>query len=289
MNQIALIDRDWSRHLIAALFSLYSVCARGAEPLPDGIYLRAQGQPAPPIRSQDGREVFLGAERELKIQRSELLSDDNANSRFQLHLTTAYDPTLGPDSYLLIVAGTVYRQGGSGASQHVNSSLTFQILEEDNAEQVARYFNIPIAYRRHPGHQLRVSFTPTKQSFASGAEVTAVLRITNIGTKRVAFMKGGRNRAPRDNQYIFSAHLYGQPVPEIGTSQHFGGRASRYVLEPAATFEDTVSLSKWFEFATTGMYEIHGSYFLNFVEPAADSWRTIWTDYVAADFIVRID
>ncbi|MGH8240998.1 MAG: hypothetical protein ACREXP_28820 [Steroidobacteraceae bacterium] len=156
-------------------------------------------------------------------------------------------------------------------------------------EQVARYFDIPIAYRRHPGHKLRVSLTPTKQNFASGAEVAAVLRITHIGAEPVAFMKGGRNRAPRDNQYIFSAHRYGLPVPEIGTSQHFGGMASRYVLEPAATFEDTVSLSKWFEFKTTGFYDIHGWYFLNLIEPAADSWRTIWTDYVAADFIVRID
>lgn len=56
----------------------------------------------------------------------------------------------------------------------------FEILEEDNGKQVARYFEIPIAYRRHPGHQLRVAFTPTKQSFANSAEVTAVLRITTL-------------------------------------------------------------------------------------------------------------
>lgn len=288
MRQIAMIGCNRNHCLIAALLSLCSIPALGAEPLPDGIYLQARGQPAPPIRTQDGREFFLGAKRELKIQRSELLSDDNANSRFQLHLTTAYDPTLSPETYMLIVAGTVYRQGGSGASQE-SSSLTFQILEEDNAKQVARYFDIPIAYRRHPGHKLRVAFTPTKQSFASGAEVTAVLRITNIGTKPIAFLKGGRNRAPRDNQYIFSAHRYGEPVPEIGTSQHFGGRASKYVLQPAATFEDTISLSKWFAFDLTGFYDIHGSYFMNFIEPEADSWRTVWTDYVGADFMVKID
>lgn len=284
-----MIGRDRNRLLIVALFSLYSICALGAEPLPDGIYLHAPGQPAPPIRTQDGREFFLGAKRELKIQRNELLSDDNANSHFQLHLTTAYDPALSPETYLLIVAGTVYRQGGSGASHQESSSLTFQILEEDNAKQVARYFDIPIAYRRHPGHKLRVAFTPTKQSFASGAEVTAVLRITNIGTKPIAFMKGGRNRAPRDNQYIFSAHRYGEPVPEIGTSQHHGGMASKYMLQPAATFEDTISLSKWFAFDMTGFYDIHGSYFMDFIEPEADSWRTVWTDYVGADFMVKID
>jgi len=225
----------------------------------------------------------------MKIQRSELLSDVNANNRFQLHLTTAYDPTLSPETYVLIVAGNVYRQGGSGASQQESSLLTFQILEEDNAKQVARYFDIPIAYRRHPGHKLRVAFTPTKQSFVSGTEVTAVLRITNIGTKPIAFMKGGRNRAARDNQYIFSAHRYGEPVPEIGSSQHHGGLATKYVIQPAATFEDTISLSKWFAFDMTGFYDIHGSYFMGFIDPEADSWRTVWTDYVGADFMVKID
>ena len=39
----------------------------------------------------------------------------------------------------------------------------------------------------------------------------------------------------------------------------------------------------------TGFYDIHGSYFLDFIEPEADSWRTVWTDYVSADFMVKID
>jgi len=255
---------------LAALFYLSSISALGAEPLADGFYLQ-------------------GAKRELKIQKSELLSDDNANSRFQLQLTIPYDPSLNPDTYLLVIAGREYRQGGSGASGKQTSSLTFQILEDDNAKQVARYFDIPIAYHRHPGHKLRVTFTPTQQSFGSGTEVTAVLRITNVGAEPIAFRKGGRNRGSRDNQYIFAAHRYGQPVPEIGTNMHMGGLSSKYVLQPAATFEDTISLSKWFAFDTSGYYDIHGSYFLDFVEPQAQSWRTIWTDYVGADFVVKID
>jgi hypothetical protein len=196
---------------------------------------------------------------------------------------------LNPDTYQLAIGGNVYRQGGSGDSAKQTSLLTFQILGEDNAKQVASYFDIPIAYHRHPGHKLRVTFTPTKQSFASGTEVTAVLRITNVGAEPIAFMKGGRNRGSRDNQYIISANRYTQPVPDIGNSQHFGGMAGKYVLQPAATFEDTISLSKWFAFDTSGHYFIHGSYFLDFVEPDAESWRTIWTDYVSADFVVKID
>lgn len=88
-----MIGLDRSHCLLAALFSLCSIPALGAEPPPDGIYLHAPGQPAAPIRTQDGREFVLGAKRDLEIQRSELLSDDNANSRFQLHLTP---PTTRP-------------------------------------------------------------------------------------------------------------------------------------------------------------------------------------------------
>ena len=37
-----------------------------------------------------------------------------------------------------------------------------------------------------------------------------------------------------------------------------------------------------------GVYEIHGSYYLDFQDPADDSWKTIWEDYATADFVVTI-
>jgi hypothetical protein len=77
-------------------------------------------------------------------------------------------------------------------------------------------------------------------------------------------------------------------VDDIGTSYHFGGLASRQVLKPGKVFEDKISLSKWFAFDKAGVYEIHGSYYLDFNDPDAESWRTIWEDYVSADFTVQI-
>lgn len=276
------------RRLFTALLMLVSTAVLGADQPDDGIYLRAQGEPAPWIESQDGQKLFLGARQELKIQKSELSSQNNANNRFYLHLTIPYDENLGPGSYILIVAGTAYRQSGSGASQKETSSLSFYISGNENTKQVSEYMKTPAVYRRHPQYNLRVSFTPTKQEFSVGEEVTATLQITNVGSNRISFMKGGRNRAARDNQYVFSARHGGKQVDDIGTSYHFGGLASRRVSKPGETFEDKINLGKWFVFDKTGMYEIHGSYYLDFNDPDAESWRTTWEDYVSADFTVRI-
>ena len=179
-------------------------------------------------------------------------------------------------------------QSGSGSSHEQTSSLSFYISGEGHAKKISRFFRTPLIYRRHPRHNLLVSFSSTKQEFLVGAEVNATLRIENVGTHTIGFMKGGRNRAARDNQYVFAARLGGKQVPDVGTSYHFGGLATREVLKAGEVFEDTISLNKWFSFEKAGVYEVLGSYYLNFVEPEADSWRSIWEDYVSAEFLVRI-
>src|SRR5262249_41623137 len=194
----------------------------------------------------------------------------------------------GPSSYILIVDGTAYRLVGSGASQKETSSLNFEVTGDDNAKQVAKYFGTSPPYRRHPGHGLQVSFIPVKQVFETGEEVIVTLRITNVGGNAVSFMQGGRNRAARDNQYIFSARYRGKQVEDIGTSYHFGGMSVRRVLEPSEVFEAKVSLNKWFLFKEAGLYEIHGSYYLDFLDPEDDSWRIILEDYASADFVGTI-
>ena len=274
--------------LTIALLLLCSLAAFGADQPDDGIYLRSQDASAPWIVGQDGQKLFLGPKQNLKIQKGELFSQNNANTRFHLSVTVPYDENIGSSSYILIVAGTSYRQSGSGSSQKKTSSLHFYISEGENAVQVSKYMKIPVGYRKHPRHNLLVSFIPKEKEVGVGEEVIVALRITNVGTNSFSFMKGGRNRAARDNQYVFSARLRGKQIEDIGTSHHFGGLATRRVLKPGDVFEDNISLSKWFSFDKAGMYEVHGSYYLDFNDPHAETWKTIWEDYVSDDFGVRI-
>ena len=265
-------------------FSPFPALAGQAE---NGIYERSQGTAAVLVRAQGGQEVRFGKRATLQILKTEMFSQNKENTQFSLSVTIPYDPGLGPSSYILFVDGTAYRQGGAGSSQK-GSSLSFYITGDDKAQQVAKYFGTSVRYRRHPGYKLQVSFIPAKSEFETGEEVIVTLRITNVGTKAIAFMQGGRNRAARDNQYIFSARYQGKQVEDIGTSYHFGGMSVRRVLEPSEVFEAKVSLNKWFLFKEAGLYEIHGSYYLDFLDPEDDSWRIIWEDYASADFVVTI-
>ena len=263
----------------------YSVRTGQAE---NGIYERSQDTSAALVRAQDGQEVRFGKRATLQILKTEMFSQNKENTQFSLSVTIPYDPGLGPSSYILFVDGTAYQQRGAGSSQKETSSLNFYITGDDKAQQVAKYFGTSLRYRRHPGYELQVSFIPAKPEFETGEEVIVTLRITNVGPKAIAFMQGGRNRAARDNQYIFSARYQGKQVEDIGTSYHFGGMSVRRVLEPSEVFEAKVSLQKWFLFKEAGLYEIHGSYYLDFQEPEDGPWKTIWEDYASADFILKI-
>ncbi len=282
------------KRFTAALLLLVSTCALGADRPHDGFYLRAQGEPAPWIKSQDGQKLFLGAKQTLKIQRSDLSSVNNANTRFNLSVAVPNDGSIWPPTYILIVADTAYRQVTSFVSRDRTSSsyFCFEVSEEKNAKQVSEYMKTPLLCRRRPRHKLRVSFTPTEQKFSVGDEVTATLRIANVGTNSVSFRRDVRNRAARDNEYAFSARHRGKQVEDIGTSLRFRGFSSvfsvRRVLKPGEVFEDEISLSKWFSFDKAGTYEVHGSYYLAFYDSDALSSRVIWKDHVSADFTVRI-
>lgn len=276
------------RSTIMILLSMFlsDSIALGGE-IADGVYSRSKESSALKVVTQDGREMHLGEKCGLEIHRAEVRSQDNRNTRFCLLLTVPYDPQL--ERKILVVDGVAYRQCGGGSSQKKTSSLQFNISGGDNAERVAKHFRIQPVLRRHPQHCLEVSFIPAGGLVRLGEEVWVTLQITNVGKRTVAFMKGGMNRAKRDNQYVFSATFRGKQVRDVGTSFHFGGIAVRRILRPGDVFRDKVNLGKWFSFGESGRYEVVGSYHMDFVDPeGSEIWRTIWQTYVTAKFFVRV-
>lgn len=282
--------------ILVVLIFISSCVPVFAEEVPDdGFYLRGEGGASPKVKSPDGHELFLGQRQTLKVDLPRLASRNNENTRFVMSVTIPFDPDLGSTMYILMVDGKAYGQSGSGSSGNIGSSIDFYFSGKENAEQISRFIKTPVIYREHPQHNLLVSFSPSKQVFVVGEEVTATLRITNVGTKTVAFMQGGRNRGQRDNQYIFSARYAiffprhrDIQVEDVGSSIHTGGLAFTRILKPGDVFTDKINLNKWFAFDKSVMYEVHGSYYLNFMEPGGDIFQTIWEDYVSADFVVKM-
>jgi hypothetical protein len=142
--------------------------------------------------------------------------------------------------------------------------------------------------KKHPGHKMAVSFTPTKQQFKQGEPVEVTLKIQNVGDSTFAFMRGGRQRGVRDNQFGFTAQLGEKVVPDVGNADHHGGLAGRVVLNPGEQLEIPVDLKKWFAFDKEGAYMIRGSYYMGFTDPTGNAFPSIWEDFACAEFIVSI-
>lgn len=267
---------------------LFFVCAGhlAANQFKDGIYLIANEKSSSEITTQSGNKIFVGDKISLKIKESRLISTNNQNTDFNLYLTLPFNKKISDFSHIIIVNNKAFQQTSSGSSAGISSSISFNIVGEINAKKVAQYFKILVNSRKHPQHNLLISFTPIKKYYFIGDIVFAKLRIVNVGANTISFDKGGRNRAARDNQYIFSAQYGGKQVKDIGSNNHFGGLSNRIKLKPKGVFEDKINISKWFKFNKVGAYEIHGSYYLRFNNPNEKFSRTIWEDYVTADFIV---
>jgi len=275
--------------LLTAIFLLFTNSLLSQIQPEDGFYLRAiDNNDTYEYQSQDGTKFLLGEKQILKIEQCEITSSNNENTQFYLSVKMPYDDKVNSSWNVLFVGGTAYRQSSSGSSKNETMSKGFRISGAENAKQVSKYLNTPIHYRKHPQYNMLVTFNTTKEEFNIGEEVTAILRIKNVGDKAFTFQKGGRNRAIRDNQYLFTAFFRGNHVPDIGTNSHMGGISTDRTIKPGDIFEDEISLSKWFSFNQAGAYEIHGSYYLDFKNPDTKSYITIWQDYASADFTIKI-
>jgi hypothetical protein len=278
-----------SLRIAAYSLSFSLVGAAQGQPPPDGFYLRSSEEPVAYVSSQRGETISLGPAQEVAIRGSRIRSEDNANSQFWISLEVPYEVHLQAQSYVLVVANLAYPWAGSGGGNGVYE-IDFRVFGADRALGISQFLSTPIQYKRHPGHQLLVTFAPTAPSYRVGDEVRAKFRIENIGGNPIAFMRGGHSRgSPRDNQYTFSARFLDEQIADIGSSDHFGGLVGKHTLAPGDAFQEEVSLDQWFDFTAPGRYEVIGMYDLPLFDPGDEIFWPIWTDYAVGKFTVTVE
>jgi len=142
--------------------------------------------------------------------------------------------------------------------------------------------------RRHPGHKMEASFNPSQETFSTDGPVLVTLKIKNIGDTPFKFMRGGRQRGPRDNQFAYTAEQNNRMLPDVGEPTNFGGIGSYVVLAPNEEVEISVDLTKWFDFKEPGLVMLRGSYYMYFGYPDLTGYTKIWEDFACAEFSIKI-
>ncbi|NUN50181.1 MAG: hypothetical protein HUU15_15240 [Candidatus Brocadiae bacterium] len=271
------------RHILraAALSCAFLSFARADAPA-DGLYIGTDDSEAPTVSG-----LGLGKACRYEILEARLDSRDNLNREFHLSLTLPFSKDLGTMWHVLVVGGNAWPAIGAGSDADRTSSMSFSVSGREEAEAVAEYFRIKPRLRAHPGHQLSVSFVPTREAFETGGAAVTTLRIANLGAKSVFFQDGGRNRAARDNQFVFRATDGDKALPDIGSDAHLGGLSVIRELKPGEVFEKEIDLAKWFAFGKPGVVSVHGSFLLEFFE-SREAGHVVWEDWGTAAFEVRI-
>jgi hypothetical protein len=262
---------------------------RGAQ-IEDGFYTALTDQSSPVVATRFGQPVALGEKLQPHITKTQIVSRDNANNQFCAMFTVTNHPS-GMDRNLLFVEdGKVYPlEGELDMADH--SVLYFPFSGGDAAKAMSQRFGAQVLYRKHPGYNIAVSFTPARTQFEVGEEVPVALRIENVGSSPFTFMHTS-SRGPADPNYSFTARLDGKPIEDRSPIFNWGGGSGKRELKPGEVFTNTVNLNKWFVFEKPGEYRVLGSYAMAFTERNEDSpwpWGSaIWQDYASGSFTITI-
>jgi hypothetical protein len=256
-----------------------------------GLYVVDPGNRGPMVALADGSRVSVGRPWPGAVREASLVSRDNANRAFDLRLSVPYlAGEERPAGQVLVLPGGAHLTQGGGASGTEISYLQFRLPAGPAIGEAADLYGVKAHVRRHPGHRLRVEFVVPDAPFEAGGPMEVELRIENVGTETVAFVRGGQQRGARDGQFSFVAR--GGPgskaAPDVGDANNFGGIAGLVHLAPGETHAQKIDLAKWFRLEA-GTWFLLGTYELEFHEPTKERWGPpLWADYATAPFMVVV-
>ena len=264
-----------------------------AENPPSGIYAFAEsGNGASVARNDTGQEIVLTERLAANLGEATMISVANDNSRYRLDLAGAGPLADSDEHQLVILAAGVplvaFSRSDADAAGRI--SLSAMVTGREVADKIAAELEIEPRRREHPGHRLLVSWRAEQPSYQPKTPVTLSMSIKNVGSTKVAFIDGGSQRGPRNNQFDFIARAgsgQGAALRDVGDPTNFGGMGSLRSLAPGETFTKSVLLTDWFKFDEPGYYRITGLYRITLYEPGNFS-RALWDDLASGECAVRI-
>ncbi len=264
-----------------------SICA---DEFAAGIYRVVPDGQGKRVARSSGGTVDLGDRVSDNFGDVSLWSLSNQNDRFRVQMEQA-GPVDGEGRLAIYVDGVCEVVGSTSGSPGKEKRQLMAVVEGlENAKKLFSQLRAKLKLRKHPGHQLLVSWKPQRASYKVGEPVTLELAIKNVGSTTVRFIEGGQQRGARDNQFGFTAFSgsgHGKPIPDTGDPRHFGGIGAFREIKPGETFRKQVDVTKWFKFEETGTYEITGIYELELRNKDFD-FNALWDEYAIGRCRVRI-
>lgn len=262
-----------------------------AAELANGIYPLVPDGQGTRVGRTSGGTIDLGKRVSDNFGDVTIWSLSNQNDHFRVKMDSA-GPFDGRGHSAIYIDG-VCEVIGSTSDPDPDGKLNIlaDIVGLENIEKVAGRLNAKPRLRKHPGHQLRVSWKQVKASDKIGGPVLLELEILNAGTTTIHFVAGGQQRGFRDNQFGFTAFAssgFGKALTDAGDPQNFGGHGSFHTLAPGEAFHKQVDITKWFKFEAEGMYQITGIYELRLQDGDAGA-PVLWDEFATGRCLVRIE
>ncbi len=250
--------------------------------LPDGIYsIRGINSTEPGVEvarsDADGTVVLLHRLTD-NFGTASMASIANDNSRFRIdfHAAGPFAEHSGVSHLALLIDGLCVMAGAQNLDKDRRMDLTAWLWlgGKEVPARIAAKLGITPALRKHPGHKMAASFSPTKKAFKPGEPIVLNMTVKNVGDRPISFVDGGRQRGPRNNQFAFTAFRNGgtgPEVPDTGDPTNFGGLGTFITLKPGEVFQKQIDIAKWFDLAKPDTYKIN----CRFEMEISDNWDDV--------------
>ena len=262
----------------------------------DGLYLRSPTATPTSIVTLDGKTIFLGEPFTEKIDAVTLISQNNANTIYQLNLkqNKPYSTQASDNERELVLQGKCLRFNSSGGDPTQTDFSTDEISDLDFVTKAAAFFKIAPEPRHHPGHQFTARFVVDSNGYALTDPIAVKLELTNCGTQSF-YIEQPSVPAGMLDVFSFTAFGYGpqwdskdNAVPNQPYScGAIDMMSQRVEIKPQGTRSIPVNLAQYLIFKKSGTYYIRGVYAFKILSQDK-GYRTIWDEYAAADFSLKI-